>query len=126
MAEPGTSKTQRPAAKGNGQFPLFDSSEFARLAGRNMEVATRAAKAYFNGATKLNQQMVDFFNNRVRKDFESAQVLMNAKNSEEAFNAQAEFVENAFRDYAEETSKMFHFAADMAKETLAPIERKEP
>lgn len=124
MVDNGPAKPERSTAKREEQFPMFDPAEFARLAGRNMEVMTRAARACFNGATKLNQEMVDFVNTRVRKDFESAQAFMTSKNSEEAFNAQAEFVENAFRDYAEETSKMFHVAADVAKETLSPAERK--
>lgn len=127
MAEPGPgpAKTKRLTTKGNGQFPLFDPAEFARYAGRNMEVASRAARACFNGATRLNQEMIEFINDRMRKDFESAQAFMSSKNSEEALNAQADFVENAFRDYADETSKIFHVAADIAKETLTPDERKE-
>jgi hypothetical protein len=125
MTETGSVKSQKLAAKSDGQFPLFDPAEFTRLAGRNMEVATRAARACFNGATKLNQEMVEFVNDRVRKDFVSAQAFMNSKNSEEAMHAQAEFVECAFRDYAEEASKMFHVAADIAKETLTSTERRE-
>ncbi len=105
---------------------MFDPTEFARYAGRNMEVASRAARACFNGATKINQEVIDFLNSRMRKDFESAQAFMSSKTSDEAFRAQAEFVENAFRDYAEESSKMIHVAADIAKETLTPAERKEP
>lgn len=130
MADAGSERPERPAAKssaakGNGPFPMFEPTDFARLAGRNMEVASRTARACFNGATKFNQEMIDFINARMRKDFESAQAIMSSKNSEEAFLAQAAFFENAFRDYAEESSKMFHFAADFAKETLKPIERKE-
>jgi hypothetical protein len=129
MDDTGPAKPLRPtmkeAAKENAQFPMFDPGEFARYAGRNMEVASRAARACFNGATKLNQEMIDFLNSRMRKDFESAQAFMNSKTSDEAFRAQAEFVENAFRDYAEESSKMIHYAADIAKETLRPAEHKE-
>lgn len=125
MTETGPVKPKSPSIKNDGQFPLFDPAEFARLAGRNMEVATRAARACFNGATKFNQEMVEFVNDRVREDFESAQAFMTSKNSEEALHAQAEFMENAFRDYAEEASKMFHVAADIAKDTLTPAERRE-
>lgn len=125
MVDNGPAKSQRSATKREDQFPMFDPSEFARLAGRNMEVMTRAARACFNGATTLNREMVDFMNARVKKDLESAQALMTSKNSEEAFNAHAAFVENAFRDYAEETSKVFHVAADVAKETLTLTENKE-
>lgn len=125
MAENGPAKPRRSAAQRKDQFPMFDPSELARLAGRNMEVMTCAARACFNGATTLNREMVDFINARVKKDLESAQAVMTSKNSEEALNAHAAFVENAFRDYAEETSKVFHVAADVAKETLTLTEDKK-
>lgn len=115
-------KAETPAAKGNGQVQMFDAAEVSRLTGRNMEAATRLARAYFNGATRLNQEMVNFLNSRVRKDFESVQAIMSSKSSEEALHAQAEFYESAFRDYADEASKMLNFAADIAKETLKPLD----
>ncbi len=109
---------------GNGTFPLVDPGEFSKLGGRNMEVATRAARAYFNGVTKLNQEMMGFISNRVKKDIETAQTMMTSKTSEQAFHCQAEFVEGAIRDYAAESSKLLNLAADMAHETLAPVEKR--
>lgn len=109
---------------GNGAFPSFNPGEFSKLGSRNMEVATKAARAYFNGMTKLNQEMMGFFSNRVKKDMETAQTMMTSKTSEQAFHCQAEFVEGAIRDYAEETSKLLNLAADMAHETLAPVEER--
>ena len=125
-----TAKTESPAAKKDapaamsGSMPasMFDSAEFSRMTGRNMEAATRVARACFNGAAKFNQEWINFVNSRVRKDFESAQAIMAAKSGEEALHAQAEFFESAFRDYADEASKMLNFAADLAKESLKPAE----
>lgn len=106
-----------------GQFPMFDPGEFARFTGRNMEVASRAARAYFNGATKLNQEMIGFLNDRMRKDFEMAQAIMSSRSSEEALHAQAAFFEDAFRDYADEASRVLNYAADVARETFMSTER---
>ncbi len=105
-------------------FPIFDPAEFAKISNRNLQMATRAASACYNGATKLNQEMMNFVNSRIKKDIETAQEYMTAKSSEQAFHCQAEFVECALRDYADEASKMLHLAADMARQTLTPVEER--
>lgn len=105
-------------------FPVFDPAEFSKFSNRNLQVATRAARAYYNGTTKLNQEVLNFVNERVRKDIETATSFMAAKDSEEAFHKQAEFVEEAIRDYADEASKILNLAADMTHETLAPVEER--
>ncbi len=110
------------AAREHQFFPLFDPGELTKLGNRNFEVMSRAARAYFNGATEMNRHFAEFMNQRMKKDFESARAFMASKNSEDAFNTQAEFVESAFRDYAEETTKVFNLAADLAREALKPAE----
>ncbi len=120
----GSPTSDAPEVTENGMFPLLDPSELSKLGSRNMEVATRAARAYFNGATKLNQEMMGFISNRMKKDMETTQTIMTSKTSEQAFHCQAEFVEGAIRDYAEEASKLLNLAADMAHETLLPVEAR--
>lgn len=124
MAKDSARKNEPKGFVENSPFPVFDPAEFTKISSRNLEVATRAARAYFDGATRLNQEMTGFVNARVKKDIESAQSFMTSKTSEEAFHAQATFVEEAIRDYADEASKMLHIAADLAKETLGPVEER--
>lgn len=112
----------RTNGKEESAFPVFDPAEFTKLSNRNMEVATRAARAYFNGAARLNQEMIGFVNDRVKKDMETARALITSKSSSDAFAAQAAFFEHAIRDYANEASKVMHLAADIARETLTPVE----
>ena len=114
----------KSAQKEISPFPVFDPGEFTKFGTRNLEVATRAARAYYNGVSKLNQEMMNFVNARVTKDIETARSFMTSQTSESAFHTQAEFVEGAIRDYADETSKIMHLAADMAHETLAPMEER--
>lgn len=104
--------------------PLFNPADAARLNNRNMEFAARAARAYFNGATRLNQHMIDFVNARVKKDMETAHALVTCKNSSDVFHAQSRFLEDAVRDYADEASKVFTLAAEITRETLAPMEKR--
>ena len=105
-------------------FPVFDPAEFSKINSRNLSAATRAARAWYNGAAKINQEFVGFVNDRVKKDIETASAFMSSKTSEEAFHTQATFVEEAIRDYADEASKMLHMAADLAKEALTPVEER--
>lgn len=104
--------------------PLFNPADAARLNNRNMEFAARAARAYFNGATRLNQHMVDFVNARVKKDMETAHAIVTCKNSSDLFHAQSRFLEDAVKDYADEASKVFTLAAEITRETLAPMEKR--
>lgn len=122
MAKSTSEKSAKGDRKEIGAFPVFDPAEFSKFGNRNLQVATQAARAYYNGAAKLNQEVMNFVNERVRKDIETATSFMSSKTSEEAFHQQAEFVEDAIRDYADEASKLLHLAADMAHETLEPVE----
>lgn len=124
MAKNGSQRSQQPGAEEVSPFPVLDPAEFTKLGNRNLEIATRAARAYFNGAAQLNQEMMGFMNGRVKRDIESAKSFLTSKTSEQAFHAQAEFVERAIRDYADGASKVLHLAADMAKETLGPVEER--
>lgn len=124
MAKRKSEDTADSGHKEIGPFPMFDPAEFSKFGNRNLQVATQAARAYYNGAAKLNQEVMNFVNERVRKDIETATSFMSSKSSEEAFHKQAEFVEEAIRDYADEASKILHLAADMAHETLEPVEER--
>ena len=107
-----------------GPFPIFDAAEVSKLSNRNLEVATRAARAYFNGASRMNQEVMSFVNGRMKKDIACTQALMTSKTSDQAFHVQADFVEEAIRDYADEASQMLRIAAEMARETFSPMEQR--
>ncbi|NOX94499.1 MAG: phasin family protein [Alphaproteobacteria bacterium] len=116
--------SRKPIEGKDSPFPIFNPAEFSMVGNQNMELATRAARAYFNGATKLNQEMMEFVNARIKNDIETAKTIMASKTGEEALHTQAEFVESAIREYADEASKVLHLAANMAKETLTPDQQR--
>ncbi|WP_428409596.1 phasin family protein [Hyphococcus sp.] len=105
-------------------FPLFDPGDFASAGARNLDFATRAARASFGGAAQLGWEVVGFVNMRLAKDIAGAQKVMTAKTSHEAYHEQASFVEQALRDYADAASKWLHIAADVANHTLEPLEAR--
>lgn len=124
MAKEKASTTPKAASPGNGPFPLINPGELSQLNNRNMQVATQAARAYFDSAAKFNQEFMGFMSNRIKKDIATAQTLMKSKTGEQAFHCHAEFVEDAIRDYAEEASKILNLVADMAHDTMSPVEER--
>ncbi|MEM9494705.1 MAG: phasin family protein [Pseudomonadota bacterium] len=123
-----SSKTSTASSPATGieiaRFPLFDPADISKNSSHNLEVATRAARAYFNGAVRLNREMTEFISTRFRKDFETARTLMTIKDGDAALQTQADFIEETLRDYADETSKMLNLAADIAQETLGHAEER--
>ncbi len=124
MAKEKASTTPKAASPGSGPFPLINPDELSKLNNRNMQVATHAARAYFDSAAKFNQEFMGFMSSRIKKDIATAQTLMKSKTSEQAFHCQAEFVEDAIRDYAKEASKILNLVADMAHDTMSPVEER--
>lgn len=108
---------------GDQVTPLLEPNEFARIGQRNVEFMSRAARAYFNGATEMNKEFAEFFNRRMKKDFETARSVMSSKNGQDAISTQAVFFADAFRDYAEEASRVFSIASDAAREALSDPEK---
>ncbi len=105
-------------------FPLIDPGEFSKISNRNLEVTTRTARACFDGAIRLNQEIMNFASSRIKKDLSTVNKMMTSKTSEQAFRCQTEFLENAIREYAKETSKILQLTADVAHETLSPVEER--
>ena len=105
-------------------FPLFDPGDFTSAGARNLDFATRAARASFGGVAQLGWEVVGFMNMRFAKDIAGAQKVMAAKTSHEAYHEQAAFVEQTLRDYADAASKWFHIAADVANHTISPLEER--
>ncbi len=126
MAKNANSGTEKPDAEKHHAtpFPLFDPGDFASAGARNVDFATRAARASLGGAAQLGWEMVGFMNMRLAKDVANMQKVMTARTSHEAYHEQASFVEQALRDYADAASKWLHIAADVANHTLEPIEQR--
>ncbi len=102
------------------QFPLTNSEDVSELNKRAFEMASRASQVCFKCAADYNQELTGFVNSRLKKDAEAMRTTMRSKTSEEAFKAQADFVSDLLKDYAEETSRMFALSAEVWKEAFSP------
>jgi hypothetical protein len=107
---------------GNSVFPIFNPTEFGAFNRRALEIASRASRAYLNGAAKYNQELMGFVSSRLKKDVEAAQALMSSKSREDAFQAQANFVEDLMKDYSEEASKILALGTEAMKDVFTPPE----
>ncbi|MFN3959013.1 MAG: phasin family protein [Parvularculaceae bacterium] len=110
-------------ADGERVRPEAETAELTRFSERNVEFMSRAARACLASATEINRELVAFLNLRMKKDFEAASLLMRTRKAADALSAQASFFEEAVRDYAEETSRLFDIAARAAREALKPLDR---
>lgn len=110
----------QPKAAADFQFPLANSEDMSELNKRAFEMASRASRACFKCAADYNQELTGFVNSRLKKDAEAMRTTMRSKTSEEAFRAQADFVSDLLKDYAEETSRMFALSAEAWKEAFSP------
>ena len=102
--------------------PGLGASELSKAGIRNAETVSRSMSACVNGAMQFNGEMMEFFSARVRKDLDSSRRIVEAKSAEDAYRAQAEFVESTIRDYADEASKLLNMAAEIAKNAMTPVE----
>jgi hypothetical protein len=105
-------------------FPVLDPGEITATNARNVEYMTRSIRACYGGIAQMNWEIADFASKRLQKDLACAQSYVNAKTSKMAFHAQAEFLEEMLRDYADEASKILHMAADMTNNTMDPVEAR--
>lgn len=117
MTEKNSGAQSRAAA--DFQFPLANSEEMSELNKRAFEMASRASRACFKCAAEYNQELTGFVTSRLKKDAEAMRTTMRSKTSEEAFRAQADFVSDLLKDYAEETSRMFALSAEVWKDAFS-------
>ncbi len=110
---------QTPAA-----FAVMDAEAFSEINGKNLDAAARTGTALLKGAMSINQEIMTFMGKRLQHDMETAQCLANCKNGEEAFRLQANFVEGAIKQYADEAAKILAMAADVTKESMTPFEER--
>ena len=111
------------SSKRSGALSVFPfDAQLMSVNGNMFETATKAGRAYVDAAVEINKEIMNFASTRVREDVVSAHSLINSKNSEEAFLVQADFVETAIKEYADEGARLMHIAASAAKKILTPFE----
>jgi hypothetical protein len=92
--------------------------------GANLDAAMKATDAMMKGMAAFGQEMVDFTNERLRQNIETSQSLMGCNDMSQAFGLQCGFAQAATQQYLQEASKLMTLAAEVTRESWAPIEAR--
>ena len=82
----------------------------------------QAAAIASQNAETLNNEFYAFTKQSFDDSVNAAQAIFGAKSVQEAFEAQGEFVRNAFESWTAELTRFNTAATDAAKESLAPLQ----
>lgn len=104
-------KTQQT---GNGPETRPDETALNGL--NPVSLATDACLSMWKNASKIQSEMLRFVNNRMEKDFAHPVRLMNCKKPEEFIEAQFDFANTLFNDYAKESRWIGEMMREIGRE----------
>lgn len=92
--------------------------------GENISAVMSASEAMFSGMAEVSQEVMNFAGERVRKNLETSEELIKAKDPEEIFEKQCTIARYAAEQYIEETSKLMTMMARITRDCWAPVEKR--
>ncbi len=92
--------------------------------GENLSAVMSASEAMFAGMAEVSQEVMNFAGERVRKNLETSEELIKAKDPEEIFEKQCTIARYAAEQYIEETSKLMMLMARITRDCWAPVEKR--
>ena len=92
--------------------------------GENLSAVMSASEAMFAGMAEVSQEVMTFAGERVRKNIETSEELIKAKDPEEIFDKQCTIARYAAEQYIEETSKLMAMMARITRDCWAPMEKR--
>jgi hypothetical protein len=97
-----------------------------RLASPNSllsDAVVKSTGACLDGMSALNGEVVEFVNERVRRDIDLGQSLARCSNWAEACSLQQDWARQAMQDYIGETTKLFQLASKLTMASMDPVLR---
>ena len=117
-----TNTSQKSGASAfSGFMTPFVTEAFKGFDGVGFDAARKANEAWMHAAMDMNREVLEFMSERLRRDMQTTQNLLECKNGMDAMKVQADFVETAFKTYGEEAVRLCQIAADAAKDVFEPI-----
>ncbi|GEM_PF-7054801 len=98
----------------------------SEMTGKNFEIAQTAGQAMLQGALGMGQELSNFISGRMKKDVEAVKAISGCRSLSDVCRAQADFLGEAARDYADQTSRMLNMGANAAAETVDAVASMEP
>ncbi|MDH3473049.1 MAG: phasin family protein [Rhodospirillales bacterium] len=107
--------------------PRAELSEFnpwammASYNGTAMAAYLEASRAFTNGLTALNSEVLSFATKRWGYDMDLSQSLTGCDNWAKASALQQDWAQQAMKDYVEEASRLMDMASEMTQEAWHPL-----
>ncbi|MGF1551816.1 MAG: phasin family protein [Paracoccaceae bacterium] len=116
------------AANGSGEEqsalpPTFDIVPFVNANATGFTAMADAQSHALIHLSKATEKTLAFVSHRLEQDQIVMKELVACKSAPEALAVWARFVENGWRDYAEEANVFAHLFADQTRETVESVQR---
>ena len=111
-------KAEGPSG-GDGQADLGSLMD---ANGETFRAIMKANEAMLEGMAAMGREIMEFRNERTRRDIETSESLMRCNDLEEAFRLQCDYAREASQQYFEEASRLMNLTAKIAREYWAPLE----
>lgn len=98
--------------------------QFTALNDVAMDFFSRAGGAYFQGASALSGEVVNFLSTRMNHDAELGQELAKCRDLSEAAELQQEWVRMTAQEYLAETGRLFELASKMTLDSWKPLQEQ--
>lgn len=96
----------------------FDVSKMMVGGERGMKAMAEAQEHFIDRIARMNREIADFVDRRLRHDRETVHALAACKSPQEIVTVWGKFVETASRQYAEEFRTIAGLSVDQAREAI--------
>ena len=93
----------------------------AAFNGAAAETFVRTCRAYTNGATTMNTELMSFMNNRLSRDIEFTQAMSKCENWAGVVDVQQKWARQATEEYFTEASRLVQLAVKLTEESWGPV-----
>ena len=93
--------------------------EMVKQNGRNMEAISKSSGVYFEGMTRMSEELFQFGFHRLREDFGLMSKLAGCGTPQQVAEAQMDFVAKMVTDYNQETRKLMELAGTITEKSCA-------
>lgn len=117
-----TKDTHKHGATGQAQT-IEQLERLGAAGGEFGEAMARSTQACLDGMTQFNGEIVEFVNDRLRRDADFGQSLARCGNWAEAASLQQDWARRTMQDYFSETAKLWQLASKATLVSMDPMMR---
>ena len=116
-------KEDRFAGIGKNESRSADFLGLGAFATPTVEAAMRAGDIWIKGLGSLNEEMVTFSQQQMKKAMEASQSLLQCSTFDQMLSTQQELARGTIESYSREANKLLDLTSDIARKTWAQGEK---